>query len=288
MTTERWRPLREDEILLRLADLVRRQESGVLATVIGAERSTPRQAGSKMIVHADGCTTGTIGGGAAEARVIAEAKEVLSEGVCRRLDLDLVSEEGVCGGAMEVFLEPIVRTTPFVVVGAGHVGRALVEVGRTLPLHFVLVDDRPEFIADLAVAPGLNGLVAGPDAWDQAPPPQRRTGVLVASRNHELDTAYLDALLSAERKAGQTYAFVGVLGSRRKISRIRADLAERGHAPRRLADLQAPVGLDIRAETPAEIAVSVLAEALAVLRDVSPLTDEQGQPLGLRLQRRRA
>jgi xanthine dehydrogenase accessory factor len=278
----------EKRIYQRLAEMSTGGQPGVLATVISAERSTPRHSGSKMIIHPDGSITGSIGGGKAEAVVMAEAARVLADGICRRLELDLAGQLGVCGGKMEVFLEPVLRATPFVVIGAGHVGRALVEMGRSLAFRFTLVDDRPEFLEPLETVPGLNTVAADPDHLGGQIAVDARAAVVIASRNHELDGRYLKVLLEAEAAAGLQFGFLGVLGSRSKAAKLRKSIAQQvpDLAPR-LETIQMPVGLDVGSESPPEIALSILAEALAVLRGVDFLADESGSPLGLRLHRRR-
>ena len=139
----------EGVIYRRLSAMVERGQPGVLATVIRTHLSTPRHEGSKMIVLPDGSVIGSVGGGAAEARVIAEALQVIEEGRPRCLSLDLAGDLGVCGGHMEVFLEPVTTADSFVVIGGGHVGRALIELGASLPFRFTLVDDRPGLVAGL-------------------------------------------------------------------------------------------------------------------------------------------
>lgn len=278
----------EKRIYQRLAEMSNGGQPGVLATVISTERSTPRHSGSKMIIHPDGSITGSIGGGKAEAVVMAEAARVLADGICRRLELDLAGQLGVCGGKMEVFLEPVLRATPFVVIGAGHVGRALEEMGRSLAFRFTLVDDRPEFLEPLETVPGLNTVAADPDHLGGQIAVDARAAVVIASRNHELDGRYLKVLLEAEAAAGLQFGFLGVLGSRSKAAKLRKSIAQQvpDLAPR-LETIQMPVGLDVGSESPPEIALSILAEALAVLRGVDFLADESGSPLGLRLHRRR-
>ena len=278
----------EKRIYQRLAEMSTGGQPGVLATVISTERSTPRHSGSKMIIHPDGSITGSIGGGKAEAVVMAEAARVLADGICRRLELDLAGQLGVCGGKMEVFLEPVLRATPFVVIGAGHVGRALEEMGRSLAFRFTLVDDRPEFLEPLETVPGLNTVAADPDHLGGQIAVEARAAVVIASRNHELDGRYLKVLLEAEAAAGLQFGFLGVLGSRSKAAKLRKSIAQQvpNLAPR-LETIQMPVGLDVGSESPPEIALSILAEALAVLRGVDFLADESGSPLGLRLHRRR-
>lgn len=278
----------EQELFQRLAEMAEKGEQGCLATVIQTRLSTPRHEGSKMIVHPDGSITGTIGGGKAEAVVMAEARKVLEDGQCRRLELDLAKGLGVCGGNMEVFLEPVLRETPFVVIGAGHVGRAMVTLGQPLSLRFLLVDDRPEFLESMETLIGVQTYTSKPATLGDFITPDPRAAVLLASRNHELDGEYLTALLKVEHETGLQFGFLGVLGSSTKSARLRQRIQKDfPEFTDRLGTIQMPVGLEIGAETPQEIALSVLAEAVAVLRGVPYLQDDEGQSLGVRLQRRR-
>ena len=277
----------EGDIYRRLTEMVEQGQTGVLATVIRTRQSTPRHEGSKMIILPDGSVVGSVGGGAAEARVIDEARRVFQDGHPVCLQLDLAGDLGVCGGHMEIFLEPVTRADPFFVIGAGHVGRAIIEVGRKLPFRFILVDDRPGLLAGLSGLSGVRSVEAGPDnifASLEVPP---RGALLIASRNHELDGDYLQAVLDAERATGREFVFLGALASRTKAAMLRKRFAGDQWYRRRVARMQYPVGLDIGAETPAEIALSILAEALAVMRGVPAILDENGSPLGVRLHRRR-
>ncbi len=286
-TRDPWQTPREGEVLLELARMVDEQRPGVLATVIRAERSTPRQPGSKMIIHPDGTLTGSIGGGAIEAHVIACAAEVAAGAGCRVVGIDLDGGHGVCGGRMEIFLEPVLRTSVFVVIGGGHVGRAMVEVGRTLPFHFVLVDDRREILEGVRGTPGVRALHCAPAELAGHLAVASDAAALVASRGHAQDADYLEALFALEAAAGVRFAFFGLLGSRAKTALTKQELQRRGVAAADLDRLRAPVGLDLGDETPAEIALSVLAEALAVVRGREPLRDADGRELGVRLRRRR-
>ena len=277
----------EGGIYRRLTEMVEQGQSGVLATVIRTRLSTPRHEGSKMIILPDGSVVGSIGGGSAEARVIEEAREVFKDGKSRCLPLNLAGELGVCGGHMEVFLEPVARAQVFIVIGAGHVGRALVELGRSLPFRFTLVDDRPGLLSDLEGMPGIRLLEsAAADLFTHLEVPVHGA-MLIAARNHELDGDYLEAVLAAERSSGREFAFLGALASRTKAAMLRKRFAGDEGTAARVARMQYPVGLDIGAETPGEIALSVLAEAMAVLREVPQLEDDDGRPLGIRLHRRR-
>lgn len=283
-----WRTPCEGDVLLELAAMVRAQHQGVMATVIRAVRSTPRQPGARMVIHADGRLTGSIGGGAAEAHVIAEAAAVAADGQCRVVVVDLDGGQGVCGGRMEVFLEPVLRATPFVVIGGGHVGRALVTVGRTLPFRFLVVDDRPEILAGLQGRARVQAVACAPSGLGTILGGAAGGCVLVASRGHATDADYLEALLQAEDSLARPFVFIGLLGSRAKTAVTRRELARRGIGEAALGRLRAPVGLDLGDETPAEIALSILAEVLAVVRGREFLRDDGGEELGVRLRRRRA
>jgi len=271
-----------------LARMAAANEDGVLVTVVRTRLSTPRHEGSKMVVHPDGSVTGSIGGGRSEARVIEEAMKVFSHRRCCMLELDLAKGLGVCGGNMEVFLEPVLTSVPFIVIGAGHVGRAMIEVGKALPFHFILVDDRPEFLASWEDDPAVHTVLSAPDELAGKLASLPRGALLLASRTHEMDTAYLEAALSAEIESDSRFPFLGVLGSRSKATRIYRKICSLGEQYiERMQDVQMPVGLDIAAETPAEIALSVFAEAQAVLRQVKPLCDENGNIIGIPLHRNR-
>jgi len=277
----------EGDIYRRLTEMVEQGQPGVLATVIRTRQSTPRHEGSKMIILPDDSVVGSVGGGSAEARVIDEARGVFRDGRPVCIQLNLAGDLGVCGGHMEIFLEPVTRADPFFVIGAGHVGRALIEVGRKLPFRFILVDDRPGLLANLSGFSGVRLIEAGPDSIFDSLEVPRRGALLIASRNHELDGDYLQAVLNAERAAGQEFVFLGALASQRKAAMLRKRFAADDWCRQRVARMQYPVGLDIGAETPAEIALSILAETLAVMREVPGILDENGSPLGVRLHRRR-
>jgi xanthine dehydrogenase accessory factor len=276
----------ESHLYQELADMAAHGRPGVLATVVQARLSTPREEGSKMIIHPDGRITGSVGGGRAEAEVIKAAHEVMSDGRCRNLDLDLAKGLGVCGGNMTVFLEPILRSVACVVIGAGHVGRAILDLASQLPLRFMVVDDREEFLGPLREIGGVDTLHADPEGLADHLTVNPHGAMIIASRGHELDGRYLQTVLKAEAAAGLEFGFLGVLGSWSKSQRIRKEIASQlPEAADRMERIQMPVGLDIGAETPHEIALSVLGEVLGVLRERPYVADAAGKPLGVQLQR---
>lgn len=272
------------ELYALLADLTARGEGGAVATVIRTDRSAPRHEGSKLILRADGTLVGSVGGGGLEALVITAAREAMADGRCRHLRFDLSGELSACGGEVEVFVEPLVAQPSCWIFGAGHVGRAVTRLGRDLPFNFTVVDDRADLLADLAPA---RGLAATPDDLATHLRLTSRTLVLCATRGHRLDAEFLEALFALEREAGVEAAWVGVIGSRSKAAQLRQRFTADARCAERWGRVVVPVGLAIGAETPAELAVSILAELLAVTRGVPWLSDPAGRPLGIYHQSRR-
>jgi xanthine dehydrogenase accessory factor len=237
----------------------------VLATVVAARGSTPRQPGARMLVLADGNIVGTVGGGQREGEVIAAARELLVESGSRLLAIDFA--EGlagggpapICGGGMEVFLERIDPPRRVVVAGAGHVGQAVHGVLRVLGIATVVVDPRPEQNSE-ARFPGADRRVVPFDGGLAGLDLSSADGVVIVTPGHSHDEAVLRQALATP--AG----YVGMMGSRTKVPIILEHLRADGFPPEQLARVHAPIGLDIGAETPAEIAVAIAAEIVALSR----------------------
>ncbi len=247
-------------LLRALLASVDRGEPVARVTVIGAERSVPRRAGASMLVWADGRCAGTVGGGEMEARVVAEARAALADGGVRRLRYTLLDpgagDPGVCGGEMELFVEPHTGDPTVYVVGCGHVGRAVVDLAHWLGFRVVATDDRAELVSPEHL-PRADVLVGGPitDALAAAPVTSN-TDVVVVTRNVAVDLEILPHLLGTPARS------IGVMGSRRRWSTTRSALRARGLGDDLLDRVRSPIGIEIAAETPEEIAVSILAEVV--------------------------
>ena len=239
------------------AEAWRTGRPAAMATVIGANGSTPRASGARMIVFASGEICGTVGGGAVERRVIEIAQEVLTSGRARRYHAALDTDLGMsCGGDMEVWIEPLAVRTPLFLFGAGHVAAATAPLLCALDFDVTVVDDR----ADLATPERFEGCrveVTEPLAFARALPSTHRPHVLLMTHLHERDRDLLSIVLR------QDPGFVGMLGSRRKRNSILAHLQSGGLPDTRLAQVRCPIGLALGAETPAEIAVAIAAELVA-------------------------
>lgn len=259
------------EIIRELAAAIGRGEPVVLATVVRTDRSVPRRPGTKMLIHADGRTTGTVGGGEMEARVRNEAARALLDRRPRMLSFDLLDpasgDPGVCGGTAEIYLEPHMPQPLLVVVGAGHVGRAVTDLARWLGFRIMVWDDRPDAIADLLGGAEANGLAADDPSFSTTTAPIDQaldeagvdgdSSIVMVTRNVALDLDLLPPLLASG--AG----YIGLMGSNRRWATTRAKLVEAGVAEADLDRVVSPIGIEIHAETPEEIAVSVLAQVVA-------------------------
>jgi xanthine dehydrogenase accessory factor len=243
-----------------LAEIERNHESAALCTVISSEGSTPRHVGSKMLVYPDGRFIGTVGGGDLEHRVLDEAWIAMTDGESRLLSYRMADpsrgDPGVCGGTVEVFVEPILPPAMVVVIGAGHVGKAVVHLAKWLGFRVAVSDDRPEFCNPEAV-PGADAYYPVPMA--QLPEQlkiNKRTYIVITSRGANVDIQGLPGLLDTNP------AYIGVIGSRRRwLTTVKA-LRQKGIPQEKLESVHSPMGLELNAETPEEIAVSIMAEIL--------------------------
>ncbi|MFT4621988.1 MAG: xanthine dehydrogenase accessory factor [Myxococcota bacterium] len=251
------------------AEAWRTGRPAALATVIGVGGSTPRSAGSRMLVYADGSTVGTIGGGALEHRAILQAIDAVGDRRPRRYTTDLRGDLGMCcGGRVEVWIEPLDVREEFVVFGAGHVAAATVPLLHSLDFAVTVVDDRPEWNS----ADRFDGCTlhdGDPRSFAQTLATHERTWILVVTHDHGLDQDIVHALLH------RPFAWLGMIGSQAKVARFLDRFLAAGLSPDALRRLCAPVGLDIGAETPAEIAIAICAELVRVRRG------SRGAPLPL-------
>lgn len=245
------------EVTEALLDVLDSGGRGALATVVRASGSTPQQVGARLLLRPDGATVGTVGGGAIEHAVIEELRECVRDGKPRVVVKELMRDLGMCcGGRMEVLVEPVEGTPRLIVFGAGHVAKPTAAIARSLGFRVVIVDDRDELNTE-ARFPGCERILAEPKEAVDALRPSERDWLLVMTHDHRLDEEALDTY------ARLPHAYLGVIGSRRKIYRILQRItAKRGTPP--LERVYAPVGLDIGAVSPEEIAVSITAELVAL------------------------
>jgi xanthine dehydrogenase accessory factor len=244
-----------------LAELLAAQANGTpvaLATVVKARGSVPRHAGSKMLVYADGRIRGTIGGGEMESRVIQEALGALTDGRPQVMAYSLVDpargDPGVCGGEVEVYIEPYHPPATVLIIGCGHVGRAVAHLANWLGYRVAVNDDREE-LASEEVVPEADVYLPGSFAEVLSSYQiHSNTYIIAVTRNVLLDRQILPLL-------PETLApYIGVIGSRRRWQETRRLLQKDGLSEEHLDRFHSPIGLELNAETPEEIAMSIMAE----------------------------
>ena len=254
------------EVFAALGEALSRGEEAALVTIVSSNGSTPQRVGAKMLVFGDGRIVGTVGGGCYEHDAIGKARQVLEtrKATTVKYDLndDFAEETGlVCGGQMEVFIEPIEAAPAVYIFGAGHVGYYLAKSAHEAGFGVHVIDDRAAFANRERFPFAASVVVDDIPAWlAQTQIPSTAYAVIV-TRGHRND---LDALRAL---APRDLRYIGLIGSRAKVARLYDQLlAESNVNPALLERIHAPIGLDLGAVTPQEIAVSIAAELIAVRR----------------------
>lgn len=253
-------------LLQHLAEAVDSGRDLVLCTVVDERGSTPRGRGAAMLVFGDGRIDGTIGGGITEHRVIERALAMLRDGTRTEFYTETLSateaalEGAACGGEVSVFLERFGRADELLIFGAGHVGRALARLADAVGLRVTTWDERPEFANPENIPWGRTLACPLEEIFSKGVALHSSTYVVIVTRGHALDADVVKLL------EGSECAYIGMIGSRRKIAFVRERLLDAGVSAEHLDRIYQPVGLPLKAETPEEIAVSILAEIIAARR----------------------
>jgi xanthine dehydrogenase accessory factor len=257
------------DIFEEIARLRREGRKAALATIINVQGSVPSYETSKLLIRDDGSIVGTVGGGCVEADVWAAAQDVMREEKPRRLHFNLnenpEADQGlVCGGSLDIFIEPILATPTLYLFGGGHVSLSISKVASIAGFESVVIDDRPLF-ANRERFPEALETHAGP--WEESFSKLRLNDfsyLVIATRGHKGDLTCLRWALTTPAR------FIGMVGSRRKLIEFSKVLEGEGVTEDQLGRIHSPVGLDVGAITPQEIAVSVVAEMIAVRHNVMP------------------
>jgi xanthine dehydrogenase accessory factor len=251
------------EVFAAVSEALDRGEPAALVTIVSTTGSTPQRIGAKMLVFADGRIIGTIGGGCYENDAFWKAREAITDRKPRlvhyELSDDFAQETGlICGGQMDVYIEPIEPSPELYIVGAGHVGLHLGRLAHDVGFRVHVLDDREKFANAERFPTAVEIVVDDIPAWiGRASIPAHAYAVIV-TRGHTNDLEALRALAPRELR------YLGLIGSRAKVARIYDALVADQMPGDLLKRVHAPIGLDIGAVTPQEIAVSILAELIAV------------------------
>ena len=261
------------DVLEELLNAKRAGRPCALATVAATKGSVPRHPGAKMLVYEDGSISGTVGGGKFESLVIAEALACLAKKEPLLKTWPLREDQpdsfgAICGGEVTVLIEPQIPTHRLLIVGGGHCARAIAKLAAECGFFVTALEDREDVLdkcqsAHRRLTDPAPGYIGKGD-WNH------NDAIVIVSRHYNIDR---EALAAALRKGGTGY--IGMIGSRRKVLQVYDQLKADGFSAEQLSGVYAPIGLDIGSDSPAEIAVSIVAEILMVLREKS------GRPLKL-------
>lgn len=253
----------QDDIYQEIAKIRGEGGEAALATVISVSGSTPREEGAKMLVKPDSSIIGTIGGGSIELKVIKEAVEVIKKEKPKHLRYSLKEGDDlgmICGGDTEVFVEPIISTPILFILGGGHISFTLAKIAKLVGFKIVVVDDRPEYATNKRFPDAEQVLAISYEKAFSKLKVGKSGCVVIVTHGHKGDAAALEGALSTKAK------YIGMIGSKTKNASVYARLKAKGITQQQLDRVHAPIGLRIHAQTPEEIAVSILAEIIQIRR----------------------
>jgi xanthine dehydrogenase accessory factor len=246
---------------------LRRGERVAVATVIKTIGAAPCGVGSKMLIHADGTINGSFAGPNTDGKVIQEALQALHEGrpfaTHIHLDADQGEAVGSCGATLEVFFEVLRPEPRLIIAGAGYVAQALARLATHLDFRLVVVDDRRDLADPQAFGDKVQLAFGDIPETIRELQPDESSWIVIVTRGHHLDKDALQAALQTNA------AYIGMIGSPSKVKHIFKDLLKAGIEHARLAQVHAPIGLDLGAETPDEIALSIAAEMVMLRKKAS-------------------
>ena len=249
-------------------EIVRMRKAGLrgaLATIVHTNGSIPSYESSRMLVREDGSIVGTIGGGCVEADVWAAAKEVMVKESPRKMTFQLNNEASydnglICGGTLEVFVEPILPQPVAYIFGGGHISMALAKSASAAGFGIVVIDDREQF-ANAERFPMAQELYTSYEDAFARLSPNAASYLVIVTRGHRDDMRVLAWAVRTQAR------YVGMIGSKRKVISVYQALEKEGYTPEEFARVYAPMGLEIGALSPEEIALSIAAEMVAVRRN---------------------
>lgn len=247
------------DILIQAAELIKQNKPAVLCTVVETGGSTPRKANSKMLVFPDGSIAGTIGGGAVEKEVVETALNALETGKSELYKFNLKKDLGMeCGGSMQVYIEVLSVKPELLIFGGGHIGKALSHFANSAGFSVVVIDERKEVFSsykDSSIA--IQNIdyqnFINDYSFDS------NTFIVIVTHQHKNDFDVLSLTCN------KPHAYIGMIGSKNKVAQAEKDLLSKNILPKeKIAQIDMPIGIPIKCETPEEIAISILAKLIDV------------------------
>src|SRR5713101_2079432 len=264
------------DLFEEIVKLRREGKRGALATIVHTNGSIPSFESSRMLVREDGTIAGTIGGGCVEADVWAAAREVMQKEASRKMVFNLNHEANydsglICGGTLEVFVEPILPQPVVYLFGGGHVSIAVAHAARAAGFGVGVVDDREQFANTERFPMAQEIFTSFEDAFARLKP-NASAYLVIVTRGHKEDMRCLAWAVRTEAR------YIGMIGSRRKVISVYQALEKEGFRPEEFERVYAPTGLEIGALTPEEIAISITAELIAVRRNAAEAAHKKAKP----------
>jgi xanthine dehydrogenase accessory factor len=251
------------EVYKEITKVIESGKEAALVTIISASSSTPRHIGAKMLVMPDGSIIGTIGGGAIELEAIRLAKDAIKGRKPERKHFDLIPDQEpgmVCGGEMEIMIEPVLQIPSLYIFGAGHIALTLVKIAKLMGFSVFVIDDRAEF-ATKERFPDADRIITGDfvESFDKLHI-DKQSYIVIVTHGHKDDQRVLEQAL-------RTHApYIGMIGSRSKVKTVFDNLKAKEFEEDRIKSVHTPIGLEIYAETPEEISISIMAEIIKIRR----------------------
>jgi len=242
-----------------IIDAQKQNASIALCTIISTKGSTPRKVGAKMLVYEDGSICNTIGGGDLEKKVIENALTVLKKREAKFFKHDLLNQHDMCcGGTVEVFIEPILKKNKLYIFGAGHTGQALAKLAANFDFEVFIIDDRKEYIDEYNIAE-VNKMNLPHQQALTLLPFDEQVFICIMTYSHPMDREILAYCIK------KPFAYLGMIGSHRKVEMTKKMFVDAGVGSKEdLGKVDMPMGIDILAEGPNEIAISILAKLIEV------------------------
>ena len=255
------------DLFEEIVRLRREGQRAALATIVHTNGSIPSYESSRMLVREDGSIAGTIGGGCVEAEVWAAAKEVMRAEAPRKMVFNLNNEASydnglICGGTLEVFVEPILPQPALYIFGGGHVSMALAQAAHTAGFGIGVIDDRETF-ANAERFPMAREIYTSYEEAFEKLKPNAASYLVIVTRGHRDDMRVLAWAVRTDAR------YIGMIGSKRKVLSVYKALEKEGIPLEKFERVHAPVGLEIGALAPEEIAISITAELIAVRRNAA-------------------
>jgi xanthine dehydrogenase accessory factor len=255
------------DLFEEIVKMRRAGQRGALATIVHTNGSIPSYESSRMLVREDGSLAGTIGGGCVEAEVWAAAKEVMQNEAPRKMVFNLNNEASydnglICGGSVEIFVEPILPQPILYLFGGGHVAMAVAKAASAAGFAVGVVDDREAF-ANPQRFPAAQEVFTNYDDAFKKLQPNASTYLVIVTRGHKEDMRVLAWAVRTDAR------YIGMIGSKRKVISVYKALEQEGYKAEEFERIYAPMGLEIGALSPEEIAISIVAELIAVRRNAA-------------------